>query len=142
MLQTADKTGALTFFLRIETALGAKIAGKVETKFTEPLGATRPPGEDPAPERPSFMGIEKIDPSVEAKLIARLAGGLDASAFNGRVEGTGLFQLGAPKGASDTDGIFFTLNTSTNKTPLITKIEGAFSFVARVKVNIWDRELE
>ncbi|HAV65067.1 MAG TPA: hypothetical protein DCY13_22190 [Verrucomicrobiales bacterium] len=137
VLVTADKSGALTIYLRIETALGAKIAGKLETKFAEPLGPTRPGGGDPLPPRPSFMGIESIDPSIEAKLIARLAGGLDASAFGGRIEATGLFQLGAPTGVSDTDGIFFTLNTSTNKTPLITKIEGAFSFVARLKINLW-----
>ncbi|HVR35541.1 MAG TPA: carboxypeptidase-like regulatory domain-containing protein, partial [Methylomirabilota bacterium] len=134
-----DGTKPVTLSAIFEALLGAKYTVEIIGDFPAPPTGSVVSG-DTFP-RWNFMGGQEVqgpgfDIEEAKKIILRLGVGLDLQAAYGAIQGTGLVQLGAPKGASDTDGVFFTLNP-TDTSPLIKKIEGAVSFVLRAKLNLY-----
>ena len=133
VLEGLDKTGALTIKGVFETTLGGKFKIEATTHFPKPgTGGTQTRGEEPE----SWSPIGSSEVKKEIKLILRIAAGLQVSAFRGTAEGTALLQVGAPADAPTVEGILFTIDP-LGKGPLITKIEGAFSAVVRVALNLW-----
>jgi hypothetical protein len=138
-----DGTKFLTINAVFESTLGLKYTVEMSTKYPaiRRLGETMVPGGPTGTVRGNFLGgLEPSEPLVKLdqskKYILRIAVGLNLQLGYGAVEGTGLIQLGAPKGASDMDGVFITVNTEPTD-PFIKKIEGAVSFVLRAKLNLW-----
>lgn len=133
LLVAGDATGALKAKGVFEVLFGARFKGQAETRFPKPTtGSTQVRG-DP-PQRWSLLGSS--EGKVEFIPILRLASGLELSLGRGTVEGTALLQAGAPADAPDNKGIQMTINL-LGKGPLITKVEGAFSAVVRLAVNLW-----
>lgn len=127
-----------------ELTTGAKVTVKFD--FIVPEGRDNSKSLDPSlrfAETPAynFIGavtdeLSQVNVSNEKKLILRVAVGLKGTIANGAMSATGLLQFGAPKGSSDTDGIFIDVN-DFDKQPLIKKIAGAVSFVLRAKLNLY-----
>jgi len=141
VLLSLDKSGLATIYALFETTMGAKYTFNLETEFPKPAasGATTTRSDD-APRVGLLGGLQH---NKEVKLILRLAGGLQIEAGGGLFQGSALFQLGAPSGTPDVDGVFFTVNPNpTNSPPLITKVEGAFSFILRAAINLWATKIE
>lgn len=134
VLVSFDRLGGLSIFGRFETTLGAKFTMELETQYPQPVGMGTVERGTVLPETQwSLLGQTKSD--LQAKLIYRVAAGLEISAFGDHVSGIVLLQLGAPTGASDVDGVFISLNLDGNY-PLIKSEEGALSVVIRVSANL------
>ncbi|HVY71072.1 MAG TPA: carboxypeptidase-like regulatory domain-containing protein, partial [Verrucomicrobiae bacterium] len=135
VLLALDKTGALTVWGKFETTMGVKLAYEYITQYKKVSAGGTTDGTDQGA-RFDFMGQPSSTHKVEFKLILRLAAGLEITALRGAAEGTALLQVGAPKDANDTEGIFFTFDP-VGRNPLLTQIDGAFSVVLRAAVNLW-----
>ncbi len=128
-----DKSGLMTIKGVFETTLGSKFKVELNTHFPKPgTGGTQTRGAEPP--HSNLLGGTEL--KKEIKIIIRLAAGLQISALRGSIEGTALFQVGAPSDAPSVEGILITVNP-VGEGPLFTKIEGAFSAVVRAGVNLW-----
>jgi len=85
---------------------------------------------------PAEPGGVKITIKEEFKIILRAAVGLKLSVAGGAISGSGKIQIGAPKGSSDNDGVFVSVDPLMKKY-LITKYEGAISFVLNARLNLY-----
>lgn len=134
-----------TLYGIFETTVGTKLALEFITTLPKPgTGGTTTSRVLPA--NWSFLGQATNSVKTEFKIILRIAAGLQLAFGNlypGRnvAEGTILGQIGAPKNAGDTDGVFFTVDP-INRNPLIQKIDGAISLVGRININLWALKLQ
>ena len=135
-----------------EGTLGGKVTYEVTGEFPSEkrIGMTqvRPRGEEtPAynfmgmsaaakPAKPVDSNGVKVKQDLQIKFIVRAAVGLKLSVAGGAISGSGKIQIGAPKGSSDTDGVFLTIDPLMKK-HLVTKYEGALSFVLNARLNLY-----
>ena len=131
---------------------GVKVTYEVTGEFPSEkrvgMSQVRPTGEDtPAYNlmgmsaaaeiaKPATSDGVQIKNNVEFKIILRAAVGLKLSVAGGAISGSGKIQIGAPKGSSDNDGVFVSVDPLMEKY-LITKYEGAISFVLNARLNLY-----
>ncbi|HYE31336.1 MAG TPA: carboxypeptidase-like regulatory domain-containing protein [Methylomirabilota bacterium] len=135
-----DASGAMTLYGIFETSMGAKVKLERVTQLPKPgTGGTQTRGDGPSAF--DLLGQSTNINTAEFKMYLRIAAGLQVAIAKGLVEGTILGQIGAPRNAADSDGVFFTVDP-INRAPLIQQIDGALSVVGRVAVNLWTLKLQ
>ncbi len=137
----SDGRKPLTINAVFESTIGGKFTVEITGEFPKGAGGgtvVRGGGVENA--NYNFAGgsepqVPTLTTQTTTKIILRFAIGLNIDAGYGAVTGTGLIQVGAPKGASDTDGVFVTIDRSAPQ--WIKKVEGALSFVVRAGLNLY-----
>lgn len=118
---------------------GVKVTSTIEFKIPQGVDRSTTQERDAGmAETPAYNFLGRVNDKVEdeRRLIFRFAVGLKGSIANGALQATGLLQAGAPKGASDTDGIFVEVN-KFGESPFIKQVDGAISLVLRAQLNLY-----
>lgn len=127
---------------RLEFTFGGKATYNAQTVYPQPGTGISQTGEQPL----AFDMLGSVEHSLAFTMILRVAVGLELAAKGkgwakgfGKLNGKGLLQLGAPTGASDTDGVFIAFNL-IGEGNWIDSITGAGSVVLGIEAQALTRK--